>query len=221
MTTATRHDTTPATRSADWRTRAACQNLDIDTIYSDERGDQAEVQAACLRCPVRTLCLADATRWEEGPYQPWGVAGGLTHLQRQALRVHALLGEHPDLKQAGMLVLPQTFGDLLWKLRDWSLAAVVTEFRGQGVTASAVTIRVAMWWLGCRAALVAQPWSGDGRLMSVQIHDDHQQLVQKLTAMGVSRTNIALHLGVSPEQVQAARQAWKRAAERAGQELAA
>jgi hypothetical protein len=61
MTTATRHATTVASRPArNWRTAAACQGVDLDTLFSDANRTQERIQGICRGCPVRLTCLRDA-----------------------------------------------------------------------------------------------------------------------------------------------------------------
>lgn len=68
----------------DWRRRAACLGLDTDGFFEDRSGHFAG--RVCSPCPVREACLADAMWWEglRGNSR-FGVYGGLTSVQRQAL----------------------------------------------------------------------------------------------------------------------------------------
>lgn len=76
-------------RRADWRDEALCalpehQHLD----WFDERPSLPATRAAaekaiCARCPARQACLDDALAYG---YQQFGIRGGLTAGQRDALR---------------------------------------------------------------------------------------------------------------------------------------
>ncbi len=91
MTTSTDTRSVSATRrqAIDWRSRAACLDVDVDAeiFYvvpqSGEAYDAqvAEAKAVCWRCPVREVCLGDAI--ERG--DAWAVLGGTTPEERRAL----------------------------------------------------------------------------------------------------------------------------------------
>ena len=59
----------------DWTSRAACQGVDIDLFFDEER--TIEARRLCLSCPVRSSCLSAAQRRDE----PCGVWGGLTAVE--------------------------------------------------------------------------------------------------------------------------------------------
>ncbi|KQV11859.1 MULTISPECIES: WhiB family transcriptional regulator [unclassified Kitasatospora] len=72
----------------DWQMRAACRHQDAALFFhpAGERGQahEARDEAAkrvCVRCPVRTACLAYALQVRE----PYGVWGGLTEDERAVL----------------------------------------------------------------------------------------------------------------------------------------
>lgn len=71
----------------DWRSRAACLDVDPELFFpvaTDGPVYDAQVTAAkavCARCPVVAECLAEALA-----RIPDGIAGGLTEVERRALR---------------------------------------------------------------------------------------------------------------------------------------
>jgi WhiB family redox-sensing transcriptional regulator len=78
---------TPHTpRDPDWRTFAACRDVDPEIFFpiAAERGassrhpDVRPVVAVCRRCPVTGACL----RWAVDTGQRWGVWGGRTPAER-------------------------------------------------------------------------------------------------------------------------------------------
>jgi WhiB family redox-sensing transcriptional regulator len=71
----------------DWRLSAACRELDPDLFFPIGSAGPAVTQIAeakriCLTCPVRKPCLD----WAIRHYQDHGIWGGLTEVERQALR---------------------------------------------------------------------------------------------------------------------------------------
>jgi WhiB family transcriptional regulator, redox-sensing transcriptional regulator len=71
----------------DWRLLAACRNLDPDLFFpigttGPSVSQIAEAKQVCLTCPVRNQCL----NWAVSHYQDYGIWGGMTELERQALR---------------------------------------------------------------------------------------------------------------------------------------
>jgi WhiB family redox-sensing transcriptional regulator len=63
-----------------WAARAVCREGNPDELFV-QGAEQHKAKAMCLRCPVRTECLADAldNRVE------FGVWGGMTERERRAL----------------------------------------------------------------------------------------------------------------------------------------
>ena len=61
----------------DWTNQAACQGVDIDLFFDDDR--TIEARRLCLSCPARTSCLSAAMDREE----PCGMWGGLTSTERE------------------------------------------------------------------------------------------------------------------------------------------
>lgn len=72
--------TSEALAGTDWTARATCREGDPDELFV-QGAEQHQAKALCLRCPVRTECLADAldNRVE------FGVWGGMTERERRAL----------------------------------------------------------------------------------------------------------------------------------------
>jgi WhiB family redox-sensing transcriptional regulator len=64
----------------DWTSLAVCRGADPDALFV-QGAEQQQAKQVCLRCPVRTECLADAldNRVE------FGVWGGMTERERRAL----------------------------------------------------------------------------------------------------------------------------------------
>lgn len=208
MSTDTRRLTRPAA-PADWRLSAACQGIDTDTLFSDRPLDQAKVQGICRGCYVRDICLEDTMGYESSDYT-WGVAGGLTHLQRRALRIEALLGQRPNLEQARVLASP-TFAGFMHQWLDWPADTVAARLRALGVVASPVTVRVALWWSGGKGSVLPPMQAGDRRVLWEQVRDECRQLVGRLRERGVGRIDIAAYLGVSVHQVEQAIRSWNSA----------
>jgi hypothetical protein len=71
-----------AAPEADWRSRAACRNVEPDTFFpaSDRSPEVVRARAVCAGCSVRNGCLDEALR-----RIPEGIAGGLTAAERRAL----------------------------------------------------------------------------------------------------------------------------------------
>ncbi len=68
------------TFSHDWVSQGACRKADPDELFV-QGAAQNRAKTVCMRCPVRTECLADAldNRVE------FGVWGGMTERERRAL----------------------------------------------------------------------------------------------------------------------------------------
>ena len=71
----------------DWRLFAACRDLNPDLFFPIGTAGPAVTQVAkakqaCLTCPVRTPCLD----WALRHCQDYGIWGGTTETERQALR---------------------------------------------------------------------------------------------------------------------------------------
>jgi WhiB family redox-sensing transcriptional regulator len=80
----------PALRDGDWdwQLRAACRGSDTALFYhpENERGPsrlrrERRAKAVCARCPVTENCL----RWALATREPYGVWGGLSPEEREAL----------------------------------------------------------------------------------------------------------------------------------------
>lgn len=65
-----------------WRHDAACRGMDVDLFFPHDN-DWREAEhgkAVCAVCPVADECLG------ENLYEPYGVFGGTTPVERRALR---------------------------------------------------------------------------------------------------------------------------------------
>jgi WhiB family transcriptional regulator, redox-sensing transcriptional regulator len=77
-----------------WRQAAACRDIDPDLFFpigaagSGAAAQIAEAKRICWTCPVRTPCLG----WAIKHYQDYGIWGGMTERERQALRAAITLG---------------------------------------------------------------------------------------------------------------------------------
>jgi WhiB family redox-sensing transcriptional regulator len=72
----------------DWQMRAACRGVDTSNFYhpENERGPsrvrrEMRAKAVCASCPVIQNCL----RWALAAREPYGVWGGLSVEEREAL----------------------------------------------------------------------------------------------------------------------------------------
>jgi len=65
---------------SDWTSVAACRNTNPDELFVPGAA-QNRVKSVCMRCTVRTECLADAL----DSATEWGVWGGMTERERRAL----------------------------------------------------------------------------------------------------------------------------------------
>ncbi|MDR3083699.1 MAG: WhiB family transcriptional regulator [Streptomyces sp.] len=213
MNTTTRRPLTGAAPARDWRTSAACQGIDTDTIFSDRSREQQQMHGICRGCPVKVTCLQEQIRCEGTDYT-WGVAGGLTPLQRRALRVEALRGNRPNLGQARVLASP-VFAEFMAQWRDWPADVVAGELRKHDVIASVVTVRVALWWTGAKGSVLSPRGPEDKRVLWEQVRDECQDLVAELRELRLSLESIAAYLGVSHCQVEQAVRSWNYAAKMA------
>jgi hypothetical protein len=206
MTAPTRHPTKPA---SDWRTSAACQGVDLETLFSDKTRTQERVQGICRRCPVRATCLSDVLRYEADSYR-WGVVGGLTTVQRRALRCEALLGNRPNLKQARELASP-AWASRMMPLRQRGLSPqeIAVELRGHRLLVSPVTVRVAVWWAGGKASVMPRRGNGDDRQLWELVRDECRDIVVRLRDMEVGNRDIAAYLQVSEDALSRAITAWR------------
>lgn len=217
MTTPTRRATMGA---ATWRTSAACQGVDLDTLFADKIGTQERVQTICRGCPVRVHCLSDTLAYEGDSYMRWGVVGGLNTLQRRALRCEALLGNEPNLRQARQLSSP-AWASVMVPLRHRGLSPeqMAAELRKHGVIASPVTVRLAVWWAGGKGGIVPRREPGDTRFLWELVRDHCREIVYRLRDMGVGNRDVAAYLLVSEDCLRKAITAWR--AEAAQEEVAA
>ncbi|MEU7338647.1 WhiB family transcriptional regulator [Streptomyces sp. NPDC007074] len=208
MTTTTGRATTGAALPAGWRTSSACQGIDTDTLFSDNARIQTKVQGICRGCRVRTTCLTDITSYEQDGYMVWGVAGGLTTVQRRALRVERLLGNVPNLEQARLLASPKWAG-LMAGMRDWPAAAVAAELRKRQVLVTPVTVRLALWWTGGNGGVLLPKQDGDRRHTWERVRDESQDTVDRLRELGLGNRDVAAYLMVSEDALSRAITVWR------------
>lgn len=73
-----------------WREDAACLNAATEIFFPSGRGTGEErwdaAKAICVNCTVRKQCLSLVIDLEEHDDR-WGVFGGLSPMERRALRV--------------------------------------------------------------------------------------------------------------------------------------
>jgi WhiB family redox-sensing transcriptional regulator len=72
----------PGSTSDDWAHGALCRGMSVDIFFAQRPEEIAAAKAICRRCPVRGLCLDEATR---NPGRR-GVWGGTSERERRALR---------------------------------------------------------------------------------------------------------------------------------------
>lgn len=220
MTTTTGRDTTPAANPKNWRASAACQGCDLEEFFDDRTGTQQRIQTICRGCPVRDHCLSDALGYEQASYR-WGVVGGLTELQRRALRCEALLGHQPNIKQARILASPAWASRMVpLRQRGLSPAEIAVELRKHDVLATAVTVRVAVWWAGGKGGVLPRRSPGDGRAVWELVRDECRDVVYQLRDLGAGNKDVAAYLQITKDALERAIHAW-RAEEAAGEVQAA
>lgn len=210
MKTMTRRATNPAApHPGDWANEGLCNQTDPEAFYAEDQKGQKQASGVCRGCTVRVQCLLDVTGYEDDRDGYWGVAGGLTSLQRRALHVEGLLGHVPNLEQARELAAPH-WASLMHRLRDWPADLVAAELRTHGVIAATVTVRVALWWSGAKASMLRPKEDGDRRFQWARVRDESREIVTQLRGMNVSNRDIAAYLGVCEDSVQRAGTAWRR-----------
>jgi hypothetical protein len=196
-----------STHAADWRDFAACVGTDTESFFDDAVDTQKRTQDVCRGCPVRVACVSDVTRYEAGGQMRWGVAGGLTPIQRRALRVEALLGNRPNLKQAARLAGPG-WAAVLSGMQHLPPARVSRDLRQRGQLVTAVTVRVALWWVGGKGSVVSPKKPGDQRRLWEYVRDESRPVVAQLRAMDVGNRDVAAYLGVSEDALARAVTGW-------------
>lgn len=65
----------------DWRSAAACREIDVEAFFAVDEASQQEAVAICDTCPVRVECLEHAIAARE----QYGVWGGLREQDRKRL----------------------------------------------------------------------------------------------------------------------------------------
>jgi hypothetical protein len=87
----------------DWTDQAACQGVDIDLFFDEDR--TIEARRLCLSCPVRSSCLSAAQDREE----PCGIWGGLTATERELVDARRLPKTALVVHACGSCDSPLTF----------------------------------------------------------------------------------------------------------------
>lgn len=90
----------PEPAGRDWRTAGLCADVDPEIFYPVDLSPTAPaVQVAkrvCDACPVVAACLLDVMAGED-PARRWGVIGGTTPDERNAL----FLAQRPSVARSG------------------------------------------------------------------------------------------------------------------------
>ncbi|MGW2863340.1 WhiB family transcriptional regulator [Streptomyces sp. NPDC001205] len=167
-----------------------------------EARHEAQARNACRRCPALIVCLRTESQLDDST-DLWGVLGGLTAVQRRALPVEEMLGNHPDLPAAWSLTRSRWQYRLRRLMASETSLAVVRDRLEQdhGVKVSVVTVAVAVWWLGGQMRTVTLP-EGQGRRRIQLLREAYGGLLLKLQAQGVPHVDMAAYLGISQSQVQ-------------------
>ncbi|MFJ5294495.1 WhiB family transcriptional regulator [Streptomyces sp. NPDC088348] len=191
MTAATRRPTRIAALNA-----RRCENTDTELFYGDKEDEQKEARTECRRCPRVVSCLRGALAEEAWGVYQWGVHGGLTADQRNALRAAALLGERPDLVQARSLVRSRFRYVLEDGIRDNApLQVLAARISAEWMPVSVLTVRVAVWWLNGEGSLVRTKTPGDTRGIRDRVLDDFVPVMLRLRASGARQRDVAAYLG--------------------------
>lgn len=211
MSITTRRLTRRASSAPAWHANSVCRQTDPEAFFQDDNASQAQAQGVCRGCPVIASCLDDVLAFEESREGRYGVVGGLTPIQRRALRVEALLGNRPHLTQARLLASP-TWAGFMHGMRDWPADIVAGELLKLGVMAAPVTVRVASWWSGGKGVILSPKPASDTRYLWERVRDEARPVVLRLREMGVSNRDIAAYVGVSEDGLGKAVTAWNQAA---------
>ncbi|MGW2692403.1 WhiB family transcriptional regulator [Streptomyces sp. NPDC001296] len=98
MTVSNRHLPDTTSREGDWRALGACRGHKNPELWYaggnsvQAQADTREARAICAGCPV----LQECRRWALDSREAWGVWGGMTERQRQAvLRRKGMTGRPP------------------------------------------------------------------------------------------------------------------------------
>jgi hypothetical protein len=196
----TRRDRRPAAqRPVDWKTQSGCRGANTDDFFSTITAEKDRARALCAKCPVIAECLLEHRATDEEIYR-WGIGGGLDAHQRRALDVEELLGNHPNLDLARLLISPR------WLLRLQDLRSSCRSLQGmtmvlqlEGLQVDEVTVRVAVWWSGGHGSRMEWNRPDDERPLRAQIRD-YMDVVLALRAAGARQSDIAAYLGVPGSQ---------------------
>ena len=77
-------------KDTDWQSQAACNGIGSDIFFPEESHNTspklyAKALRFCKDCPVRRECLDFAMYWERDQFRRFGMFGGLTPRERDAL----------------------------------------------------------------------------------------------------------------------------------------
>lgn len=91
---------TSAHAGEDWRTRAACRDMDTELFFPVNTSRQAAepALAVCRDCPVQQTCLSEELA--RGGLQ-WGIRGGATEDERRAM-LRQKTGKPPAVNACGV-----------------------------------------------------------------------------------------------------------------------
>lgn len=208
MSTTTCLLTRPA---SNWRDQAVCREVDDELFFVDNPGTQQRVQGVCRGCPVRVECLDDAIAYEASSYMRWGVVGGLTTIQRRALRCEGLLGNRPNLRQARELSSPRWTARMApLRYRGLTPEQMAVELRHKhSLLVAPVTVRLAVWWMGGKGGVLPRRGPGDGRHLWELVRDEARDVVYELRGLGAGNRDIAAYLQVSEDALGKAIHAWR------------
>ncbi|GAA1110650.1 WhiB family transcriptional regulator [Streptomyces javensis] len=178
-----------------WAQQSACHTTNADDFFGPGPAARARAREICLSCPVRVACLTD--RAADGIADTEGMVGGLDEAQRRVLKVAELIGERPDLERAEQLLSP-SWRYRLHKLRNGGYAPrrMAEILTGEGLTVDAITVRVALWWIGASGKALARRASRDRRPLWQRLHDDHADEIRRLRGSGARHIDVAEYLGV-------------------------
>ena len=202
----------PLVSATSWSEAAACQGSDLEEFFADSEKTQRLMQDLCRGCPSRTSCLTDILKYEDGSYyMRWGVSGGLTAVQRRALRCEALLGNIPNWEQAAELASPAWTSRMKPLYRGGFLPeGIAAELRKQySVIAAPVTVRLAVWWAGDKGSVLPHRGRDDRRLLWEVVRDESRDVVGELRSFGAGSRDISAYLQVSVTALNQATRAWE------------